>query len=745
MNGTIMYTEIFLINSDALPPLYAYELKYTGPPQEKNSVAWKLCYALNYSKIVGGHWVWSNNHLITDHQNKNLQNFFEQFLKVEREKGKNAEAFGAIAGIKQDKYYTITAEDQAYFVGRGLIHDAKDAIQYALNKFSVRREEIMVIRDYDIRCYAINNYIPAVSFSPKSKLVSYNNIADIIYKKFPKLETIQRLSEQAIEQLKESFAGEEFDVKDFNTSFTGTIIDVYGLLKKCRKELLNKTTVERNRQLINEAPDNEIVFTVVSKRNPHQIYQYIASALYPIFNPGTIDKAYPGMYQQIRNDVSLSPEQRKEIIDSIRDAINSVETCKNVLGELVNSRQYPTLFYKRNYIDYPVPVLFGDGATAYIENGRDYWEQLTRHGMYKMPFSTQNPLHIGVVKMIEEKINRMDRRWFTLREEIVRLGRQCKVPLVFLEANNICKNGHDIIETVSMLNQKGADIILGILPESYYAKRADVDFYATLKRSTLEYCALPSQAVFADTLDKEIYYPARNIALALFVKAGCVPYIFAEPLSYADYFLGYDVGRKLKTHGKGTINVSATTCIYNATGEMLYASPYTSNIEGETLPREMLEELYIHSELKGKHIIVHRDGFYRGKEKEILREVLANMGSTCEFVEILKYGSPRLWQVNGNMFSRVPKGTFLKIGDTEAIVQSTLPPFEKGTPQPLVVKVDDPTCLLHAIHSVLALTLTNYASLSFPKLPETLQAAHNIAFLEMLNVRPSRELEYPYW
>ena len=41
-------------------------------------------------------------------------------------------------------------------------------------------------------------------------------------------------------------------------------------------------------------------------------------------------------------------------------------------------------------------------------------------------------------------------------------------------------------------------------------------------------------------------------------------------------------------------------------------------LEGETIPPNVLKALFPSNEFKNKKVVIHRDGFFRGKEKQAL-------------------------------------------------------------------------------------------------------------------------------
>ena len=93
-----------------------------------------------------------------------------------------------------------------------------------------------------------------------------------------------------------------------------------------------------------------------------------------------------------------------------------------------------------------------------------------------------------------------------------------------------------------------------------------------------------------------------------------------------------------------------------------------------------------------------------------------------------------------------PKGSALKLSDTEAFLVSSLPPFSDATPQPLHIRTDGSISVERAMHSVLSLTMLHYGSTRAPRLPVSIHYSDRIAYLALKGIKP-RDLEgsVPFW
>ena len=144
------------------------------------------------------------------------------------------------------------------------------------------------------------------------------------------------------------------------------------------------------------------------------------------------------------------------------------------------------------------------------------------------------------------------------------------------------------------------------------------DPYTFLKAIAVKH-GMPSQVVHSSTLEKA-RFAVGNVVLGVLAKIGNIPFVLADPLEFADIVVGVDIAREAKKRLSGTINAAATARIYSSSGEFLKYAIQDAFLEGETLDKHTLHALLPLEEFTGKRVVVHRDGYFRGDEKEILRE-----------------------------------------------------------------------------------------------------------------------------
>jgi argonaute-like protein implicated in RNA metabolism and viral defense len=169
-------------------------------------------------------------------------------------------------------------------------------------------------------------------------------------------------------------------------------------------------------------------------------------------------------------------------------------------------------------------------------------------------------------------------------------------------------------------------------------------------------------------------------------------------------------------------------------------------LEGETLSRRVIEELFPLTEFENKRVLIHRDGPYRQNEKAHFDRWGQEIGAQFHLVSVIKTGNPRLYRQRGTGISAPNKGDLITINENEALMVSSLPPFGNATPQPLRIVSDGSLPLEQAVESVFKLTLLHYGSQAAPRLPITVHYSDQMAWMAQRGIRPGQAVgTLPYW
>ena len=479
-----------------------------------------------------------------------------------------------------------------------------------------------------------------------------------------------------------------------------------------RKRLLGYNLKPQMRQMIERAPDDELVV----KTNGE--YDYISSALkIKIHNK---DYARFGISEKLY----IPADQRVKIIKPIADIIKETRLVNKAYAS--SKPKYKHLFITKEEIGYTDQLKIGDDQQV---SPRDLFNGMKRHGLYK-PLNNKQ-IRIATLNMMPQVS--LENLRNALRES---LGTQLEYNLLQSgEIMNIDQPSSAQLEkAIDRLEEKKPDIILGIIPESnYLPDEKEWTLYDDFKNLTLKR-NLQSQVIVSKNVNNS--YIINNVVLGILAKTGNVPYVLAEAITYADLIVGLDVSRREKSNLPGTTNAAGMARIYFANGELMRYNIREATLEGEIIPPNVLRGIFPRSDFAHKKIIVHRDGNLPESEKDTLTNWGREIDATFYFVEVIKTGCPRLYAYAATNQNKAPKSSGFKLSETEALLGSSeFPDSLKATPQPIRVCTHS-LPLREALHSVLSLTLLHYGSVRPPRLPVTTHYANKIASMASKGLRP---------
>jgi argonaute-like protein implicated in RNA metabolism and viral defense len=431
----------------------------------------------------------------------------------------------------------------------------------------------------------------------------------------------------------------------------------------------------------------------------------------------------------------IEPAIRSQIVKEISD----IAIKKKWVVEAYNSKNFPNIFNKAYEKGFTSNILFGGGKVDKYDE-KTLLRNLYNHGLYKISsrFQGGSPINIGIISAL--KHTRTDKFCQELQKTLEHLNFESN----FVSEEKIQGFSRvDLENAIESLQTKKPDILLVFFPDELDEDDEEWGAYYHLKSLTVGR-GIASQVVYQSTLDNQ--YAMANIVLGILGKTGNIPFILAEPLPYADLVVGIDIAHERKKRLAGSINATAIARIYFSNGEFLRYVLHDAPLEGETIPENVLQSLFPIGEFKGKRVVIHRDGYFRGEEKQALKDWAQKIGAEFYLVEVIKTGTPRLYRMQGEKIQQPFKGDAFKLSSTEAFLVSSLPPFKDATPQPLRIRTDGTLTIEQAIHSVLSLTLLHYGSVRPPRLPVTIHYSDRIAYLALRGIKP-KDLEgiIPFW
>lgn len=713
---TNFFADVFPVNTEVIPPLFAYTIKAMA--DDLSALGGKLAYRLKNK--FGGNWIWCNGQIIGDKQISD--NDLNAHLK---ELWAKEDSLKDIQSIISNQLWKPSAWEIGDFVARGVMSNYQAEIRKILDPKKQNFGKIRIDRDYSLRGWAVGEK-PAISISVSSNIGHTQNLVEYACE----IKDIQDLIGMMVVVVAKDFKGE--------------ICEITGKLSEQREWLLSKSTDEVTCNLIKRAPDDELTVKIATRTTQ---YVYIASMLRPIVRMGDLQR-FGVNPRQVAKALRLDPAVRAALVREIA----AIGKKHKIITDNFDSKTAPQVFLTTKEVEF-IPELRVGNNQVHQGNQRIY-QSLQKHGLFsRSPLfpDKKHPIKIGVINASPEASQdslKLKNFLYKLKLAIESLG-------FSIESVKIEGQGQQKIERLTRANLENAvnriephkpDILLVLFPGDAGQEQAEDDdddsMYHALKSHTIRR-GIPSQVVYEDTFSEE--YAMYNIALGILAKTRNIPFVLAKPLPYADIVVGIDIARRQKKKLAGSVNATAIARIYFSDGQFLRYVIHDAPIDGETIPSKVLRDLFPLKEFQGKRVIIHRDGLFRGDEKQALKNWASEIQSEFMLVEVIKTGAPRIYQQT-TMIDKPPKGTAFKLNANEAFLVSSPPPFKGSTPRPLHIRTDGNFPIEKAIHSVLSLTLLHYGSVREPRLPVTIHYSDKIAELSLLGIKPKDlEGDMPFW
>jgi len=716
--------DIFFVKTDSITNLYAYEVELTTLSEEKKREEMnKILNALPYYlRRRGGYWARDGNFIISDVEvnDEELKNILQELRENEK--------FQFLKGIRRVQGWKPEASSYAVFVARGLSKDEeleKEIIQNLQNlkdseNKKEEKEKIEIRRNWKIIDLVIHE--PAIGILIDSEIVSRITLKDLL-----------REEGISVEDFINKEPYKEWKVKDKETNLVGRVISVIGSMKEKKDELVKKVTTSGRKERYERIPDDEEV-VVVETENEKRYYYPISELLISINSENIRYFVDEKTKINIFNDIKIKPKERMKMVDAV------VQPLKNrgwIEGERISDKGYPHIFVKpepkKRYFP---PVRIGGGKI--VDREKDIYDQLRSNGIYEM---VKKDLKIAFSVFGETKdYDDLNKFIKTLEKEIEALSfNMDPVYVNFQKPKDIKKE----IERIKENEQKRGILVAFIEDdEDEFDDNSESNTYNEIKRYSLQNKILQTQVITFKTLrkilkeEKYVKYILGNVVLGILAKTGNKPFIFEEHIIGIDAIVGLDVTRRKKKRGQGTINYAAGVRIYQSNGELLKYKLTTSQLEGEIIPGNILENLL--GDIKGKKVVIHRDGRFPQDEIKALKEMGKNLGAKFYLVEVIKSGAPRIYSEK--------KGIWVKINENEAYLLTTS--RTQGTPVPIIVrlpKIYEDFSIGDAVISITSMTLLHWGSIKPPRLSVTTHYADKIGQFLLGGIISNLEGDIPFW
>ncbi|MFQ3579942.1 MAG: Piwi domain-containing protein, partial [Bacteroidales bacterium] len=714
INQKNLLIDIFKVNTEAIPPLFAYQI--IAAEDNLSALGGKLAYKLK--KSFNGVWIWCSGYLITDTNvsNKSLDDYLKYLWTT-------GEDFKSIQKINACELQMPLEKAQADFAAHGLMANHEMEIRKLLVQESKYFNKVEIRRDYSLHGLVIEK-VPALSICVTSSIEHTQNLA----KYASSVENLDVLIGMMVVVMEQQFKGE--------------ICEITGSVSEKREWLLSQTSEEKTREHIQKAPDNEIVVKIKTRTSK---YEYIASMLRPIVRMEDL-KIFDANPTEVLKVLRIDQEKRFALVEKIADVCRN----KKIITERFEGKIYSQCYLNSENINFAPELMVGNNGIHDYNSNKRIMDSLKLHGVYRRAheFADEDkPIRIAVLNAtvntsgdeLKKYLTKMKNLFAELHFSIesVKVDGQSQIRIQKLDRVNLEK-------TINHFAKYTPHVLLALFPGSSRDEVSgdeEQNVYHLLKAITMRE-GIPSQVVYEDTFKND--YALDNIVLGILAKAGNIPFVLSKPFDYADMVVGIDIARKAKQKLSGSVNAIATARIYLKNGELLRYSIYDAPVEGETIPKKVLQGLFPLKEFEGKTVIIHRDGPFRGDEKKVLLEWAEAIHAHFKLVEVIKTGAPRMYKETLELFDsqekirrieKPDKGTIFKMSNNEAFLVSSLPPFSVCTPRPLHVKtVNVP--IEEALHSILSLTLLHYGSVREPRLPVSIHYSDKSAEFSLAGIKP---------
>ncbi|MBD2569139.1 Piwi domain-containing protein [Anabaena lutea] len=736
--STIFLSELFLLNIPQ-PNLICFRLTPRVDTEIGNKLSWR--FSQKFPDIIvifaeGKFWVLAK----PDQQMPSLDELRKALTEIQEELKKDiGDRYYSIQWVSQPQISADILSQLAIRILKVRRPFSYQSITFN-NNVEVRREARFWSETIEIQ----NIPLPAIAITVRSPFVFKGNLAEF-YENHPYRQNPRDL----LIGLK---------VRDIEKGSSATIVDIEGTIEEREEELLKYKPASTSETAIREAPREQPVVVVQFGKDKKR-YIYAMAALIPCITEETTER-FDINFGDLKKETKIPYQDRQIILASYKQEaepalkIYGFELSKKCLNSSKSSNG-AELFLPLNFQLEDTQLLFGKDKSGQNFIGRrgDILKGLIRGGVYRRHPRYENqsmPIRITVLKVgdfqvrgsfIGELRQRLERYHFeTLKIE------PDQIKIVSISGLSNAEVRVQVEKNIDELVIIPSEIVLVFLPQTdRYADNNDDGSLYSFIYSRLLRRGIASQVIYEDTLNNPSNYGniLNQVIIGMLAKLGNLPYVLAEPLEIADYFIGLDVSRIAKKKTNGSRNACASVRLYDKRGEFIRYRIEDAFTEGEIIDKQTLEKFLPSTELSQKTVLIYRDGHFCGDEIKNLRERAKVIGSKFILVECVKSQIPRLYNFQQSVVKAPSKGLALRLSPYEVILVTTEVKSEKmGLPQPLRLRVipdadqEQQVSIESLIEATLKLTLLHHGALKEPRLPVPLYGSDKIAYRRLQGIAP---------
>jgi hypothetical protein len=726
--------DIFPIDYDLSKyPLIAYRLNAHNPDEAGGAFAVRVRKMNKIPSI----WLRGQNCLITSAQftlamAKELLNQLHQMALPTLQ---NTTAIEPIPNLQ------VTPMIIAQYVAEGVLDLAYELVSDALKSEQVTIGKVQIVRQAQFKGLVVGGTTPALQITVRSVMTSNQSLEDYLHQHGADKAKANGLA------IKCRTTSGVFD------GIVGKLDDLASGGISHRNRLKGYNPSDYPAAWLDTLPGDHLV--VALKPNYGKtIYQYPIKAIKMVVSMANLHHFTQVRTEQrdIAGQLKLPPEKRYEMVQAVWRTVQMYFNQQRIptrLSSAYTQQANPEHFSNAVALGFKPELRFASRSVS-INQDSEMLPAIQHDGIFKL--TTPN-IKMAIVDAIPGEDHKPQRLSQLTRLRDLFAG----MKITLTRAMDLLRVTEDPAKQRAGLSQvlreamsANPDIILIYLPNSDRdAHRTDdpSSLYNVSKEVTIG-AGIASQVVYQKTL--ETNYADGNIIMGILGKTGNIPYVLANPLSFADVVVGLDIGRRKMNNG-GSLNMGAMSRVYLNNGHMLgYNFASGKLLEGETIPPQILENIFPPEEFGGKRVIIHRDGRFPNTELESLMEWGEAIQAEFYPIEVTKSGTPRMYRHLQGKVDQTAKQTIFYLDEQTAFIVTSPPPafknVAKTTAHPLKIRNLSELTLNQALLSVISLTLLHYGSVRPPRLPVSTHASDKIAGFYLRDIRPNQAKgDKPFW